>query len=41
MRGSSVMKNAPMIAPEIVPAPPMSTIAMNCTDSSRLNDCLR
>ena len=36
--GSRVMKNAPMIEPEIVPAPPISTIAMYCTDSSRLNE---
>ena len=32
------MKNAPAIAPEIVPAPPISTIAMYWTDSSRLNE---
>ena len=36
--GSRVMKNAPMIEPEIVPTPPISTIAMYCTDSSRLNE---
>ena len=27
-----------MIVPETVPAPPMSTIAMISTDSSRLNE---
>ena len=37
-RGSRVMKNAPAMAPEMVPAPPMSTMAMYCTDSSRLNE---
>ena len=37
-RGSSVMNSAPMIEPEIVPTPPIRTIAMNCTDSSRLNE---
>ena len=37
-RGSSVIRNAPRIEPEMVPTPPISTIAMNCTDSSRLNE---
>ena len=30
------MNSAPMIVPLTVPAPPISTMAMNCTDSSRL-----
>ena len=33
-----MMKYAPRIEPEIVPAPPMSTIAMNSTDIARSND---
>src|ERR687897_3839085 len=37
-RGSSVMNSAPMMEPEIVATPPISTMAMNCTDSSRLNE---
>ena len=32
------MKSAPMIEPEIVATPPIRTIAMNCTDRSRLNE---
>ena len=30
------MNSAPMIEPEIVATPPMRTIAMYCTDISRL-----
>ena len=31
------MNSAPMIVPLTVPAPPMSTIAMNCTERSSAN----
>ena len=31
------MNSAPMIVPLTVPAPPISTIAMNCTDRNNEN----